>query len=167
MALFEPAFNFMMDNEDRKRTGKVTEDAGGQTRFGIARKYHPEVPESFYSTSAHEALVRAAEFYREEYWAPVRGAEILNQRVASKCFDLFVNLPPAVAIKLMQSSAIELGQNVKADGRMGPITIAAINAVDPQKFLDSICRLQARHYREHGDQRVLSGLLNRARAIPA
>jgi lysozyme family protein len=156
----------MMDNEDRHRAGKVTVDGGGETRFGIAHKYHPEVPESFYTANAHDALVRAADFYREGYWAPIRGVEILDQRVASKCFDVFVNLPPVVAVKLIQGAAMELGQKIGCDGHMGPLTVCAINQIDPEKFLETVCAIQAKHYREHGDQKVIEGLLNRASAVP-
>jgi lysozyme family protein len=167
MALFEPAFNFTMDNEDRHRTGKVTSDAGGKTRFGIAQKWHHELPEDFYTMPADDALAIAANVYRSEYWRPVRGSDILDQRVASKCFDLFVNLPPIVAAKIMQGAAIELGQKIPCDGKMGGLTVCAINQVNADDFLMAVCAIQAKHYQEHGDQTVIAGLLNRANAVPA
>jgi hypothetical protein len=52
MASFSPAFDFVMNDEDPHRKGKVTEDAGGQTRFGIAQKFHPELPEDFFTGTA-------------------------------------------------------------------------------------------------------------------
>lgn len=167
MALFEPAFNFTMDNEDRHRTGKVTTDLGGRTRFGIAQKWHHDLPPDFYTTMpAEDALAVAADVYRSEYWRPVHGSEIHDQRVASKCFDLMVNLPPKVAVKIIQGAAVELGQKIGCDGQMGPVTVCAINNLGPEKFLETVCAIQKKHYEEHGDQSVIAGLLNRARALP-
>ncbi len=166
MALFEPAFNFMMDNEDRHRTGIVTSDEGGKTRFGIAQKWHHDLPADFYTMPAEDALAIAANVYRSEYWRPVRGSEILDQRVASKCFDLFVNLPEIVAARIIQGAAIALGQKIPCDGKFGSLTICAINALNADEFLNMVCTVQAKHYREHGDPRFMHGLLDRAKAVP-
>lgn len=92
MADFEPAFDFVMSHEDPHRSGKVTEDAGGRTRFGIAGKFHPELKEEFFSGPADEALKQAEEIMRRDYWQPMRLDEIRNQNVAAKIFDMAVNM---------------------------------------------------------------------------
>lgn len=92
MADFEPAFDFVMKHEDPHRSGKVTEDAGGRTRFGIAGKFHPELAEEFFSEPADEALKQAEEIMRRDYWQPLRLDEITNQNVAAKIFDMAVNM---------------------------------------------------------------------------
>jgi hypothetical protein len=51
MADFKPAFLFTLQHEDSTRSGKVTIDAGGRTRFGIAEKFHPDLPEEFFTGS--------------------------------------------------------------------------------------------------------------------
>ena len=166
MALFEPAFSFTMDNEDRHRSGKVTVDQGGRTRFGIAENWHHDMPAAFWTGPAEDALHMAADVYRAEYWRPIRGSEIQDQRVASKIFDTRVNLPPRIAIEIVQRALEASGQKITADGQMGPATLCAINGVSPEQLLEAIVTLQAQHYREKGDPRYLPGLLNRAHALP-
>jgi len=92
MSTFAPAFDFVMNHEDPHRTGKVTEDAGGRTRFGIAQKFHPELPEEFFTGPAEDALKRAEEIMRRDYWQSMRLDEINNQNVANKLFDMAVNM---------------------------------------------------------------------------
>jgi lysozyme family protein len=92
MSTFTLAFNFVMNHEDPHRTGKVTEDAGGRTRFGIAAKFHPELPESFFTGPADAALKTAEEILRRDYWEPMRLAELLDQKLANKLFDMAVNM---------------------------------------------------------------------------
>ncbi len=72
MSHFLPAFYFVMNHEDPHRTGKVTEDAGGRTRFGIAQKFHLELPEEFFTGPAEDALKQAEEILRGDYWQPMR-----------------------------------------------------------------------------------------------
>ena len=64
----------------------------------------------------------AAEIYRD-YWTAIRGDEIESARVAGLLFDMAVNHGPRSAIRLAQRVA-----GVKADGKIGPVTLAAINA---------------------------------------
>ena len=92
MADFEPAFDFVMNHEDPQRSGKVTEDAGGRTRFGIAQKFHPELKPEFFSAPVDEALKQAEEILRRDYWEPMRLSEVHNQNVANKIFDMAVNM---------------------------------------------------------------------------
>lgn len=92
MAEFSPAFEFVMQHEDASRSGRVTEDAGGRTRFGIAGKFHPELPETFFTGPADAALKTAEEILSRDYWLPMRFAEVLDQKLANKLFDMAVNM---------------------------------------------------------------------------
>lgn len=92
MADFESAFEFVMNHEDPQRSGKVTEDAGGQTRFGIAQKFHPELRPEFFSAPAEDALKQAEEILRRDYWERMRLSDVHNQNVANKLFDMAVNM---------------------------------------------------------------------------
>jgi hypothetical protein len=38
---FDEAFEFLMDHEDKTRSGQVTTDSGGLTRWGISQKAYP------------------------------------------------------------------------------------------------------------------------------
>lgn len=92
MSEFSPAFDFVMQHEDASRSGRVTDDAGGRTRFGISKKFHPELPESFFTGPADVALKTAEEMLRRDYWDPMRLAELRDQKLANKLFDMAVNM---------------------------------------------------------------------------
>ena len=92
MSTFPAAFEFVMNHEDPQRSGKVTEDAGGRTRFGIAQKFHPELTPEFFSGPAEEALKQAKEILRRDYWDRMRLSDVSNQNVANKLFDMAVNM---------------------------------------------------------------------------
>jgi hypothetical protein len=77
MADFKTAFLFTLQHEDSTRSGKVTVDAGGRTRFGIAEKFHPDLPEEFLPGRRKPALAEAGKI--EE-----RLSEVKNQNVTNK-----------------------------------------------------------------------------------
>jgi len=59
MADFKTAFLFTLQHEDSTRSGKVTVDAGGRTRFGIAEKFHPDLSEEFFTGTAEDCVDRS------------------------------------------------------------------------------------------------------------
>lgn len=133
MADFERAFNFMMDNEDPKRSGVVTTDQGGRTRFGIAEKYNPGIGADFYtSMPAAAALERAKECYRHREWTYIQGEQIASDEVAEKLLDMAVNMGQSEAVLLLQRvvNAYKNNDNLGVDGKFGPITLAATNEID-------------------------------------
>lgn len=155
MNQFELAFKFVMDHEDWPRSGKVTHDAGGCTRWGIAQRYNPEVD------VANLTLDQAKAIYKAKYFDPFRLFELTDARVAAKLCDMIVN-PGPVSVKLAQSIA-----GVAADGVMGPHTIAALNAIEPDQLLEHLCIAQAAYYEEHDKGKPeYAGLLNRAKGKP-
>jgi lysozyme family protein len=174
MADFKPAFLFTLQHEDSTRSGKVTVDAGGRTRFGIAEKFHPDLPEEFSTGPAKDALTEAEKIEEREYWDTLRLPEVKNQNVANKIFDMGVNMgvrqtavyaQRAVNSQLQQSQA----QQLTEDGNIGPKTLAAMNAMDPQTFHGLLCQFSAWHYRHiaanNPAQAVnLAGWLKRASA---
>jgi|ERR1051326_6638699 lysozyme family protein len=182
MADFKPAFAFVLLHEDPSCSGKVTEDAGGRTRFGIAGKFHPELAEEFFTGPAEEALAEAEKIEERDYWEPMRLAEIENQNVANKLFDMAVNMGVRQASIYAQRAANYLlgrgaaGPQTAADrlvlvedGRIGEKTLAAINACPAIEFHQALCELSEAHYRHiaavNPEQAVnLRGWLKRAQA---
>ena len=115
MADFKAAFAFVLQHEDATRSGKVTVDAGGRTRFGIAEKFHPDLLEEFFSGPAEDALAEAEKIEEREYWDAMRLAEVENQCVASKLFDMGVNMGVRQAAVYAQRAANAL---VAGDARV-------------------------------------------------
>jgi lysozyme family protein len=158
MADFKPAFAFVLQHEDPGCSGRVTEDAGGRTRFGIASKFHPDLPEEFFTGPAEEALAEAERIERDEYWDRMGLDELKNQNVANKLFDMGVNMGVGQASIYAQRAANHLSrgdgamtigtdQRLVEDGAIGEKTLAAINSFDPRQYYQVLCELSEAHYR--------------------
>ena len=174
MADFAPAFERTLANEGGYQLTDIKGDKGGQTYAGIARKRNPSWP-GWHAIDAGDTpasgLVR--DYYRDHYWAPVRGDKIADQAIAADIYDFGVNAGPAVAVKLAQ---IVVG--VTPDGIAGPKTVAAINELPPlptveewravqrQLFLARYALAKLARYRDivqrdRSQQRFLLGWINR------
>ncbi len=163
MAEFEPAFERMILNEGGYVLHEVPGDRGGQTYAGIARRRWPDW-EGWKIIDAggtpDASLVRA--FYREHFWDAIHGDEIQDQRVASTLFDFAVNAGTRTAIRLAQIVA-----GTSPDGVMGPKTLAALDAMDPEMFvlrytLAKIARYAQIATRDRSQRKFLLGWINRA-----
>ena len=139
MANFDKAFDFALLHEDPKRTGKTTTDNNGaRVRYGLNEASNPELTaEGFYDTmSKDDALIRAKTQYNMKYWASIRGDEIKDDGVGAKIFDMAINMGALEAIKLAQRSAEMMQQDL--DGKIGPHTLGAINAMDSGAMLTNL-----------------------------
>ena len=94
----------------------------------------------------------------------MHGDDFADQAVATKLFDMAVNMGPGKAIKLAQASA-----GVPDDGIFGPKTFRALNVTGDavQPLLTSICSTQVGFYRgivmaRPKSQKFLAGWLVRA-----
>ena len=105
-------------------------------------------------------LVR--QFYRSNFWAPLRLDDVEHQEVAGNLFDFGVNAGLSTAAKLAQ-----LVVGVTPDGKVGAKTVAALNAIDPDLFVARYALAKIARYRDivvknRTQQRFLVGWLNRA-----
>lgn len=145
MANVQAAIDYVLRFEDPTLSGVVTTDPGGRTRFGIAERFHPELTNClFYSSmGATAALTIAMRIYSDTYAAPLCIADIQSQDVADKLLSLGVNCGVRSASKRLQE-AVE----VKGDGRIGPITLDALDRADPDTVLARLKQLAVEHYEE-------------------
>lgn len=162
MANFLTVFESMIRNEGGYKLHTVAGDRGGMTYAGIARNFHPrwpgwsaidqgEIPET--------ELVR--QFYQKNFWAAIQGDLIIHQTVARSLFDFAVNAGVITAVRLAQ---IVVGTT--PDGKIGPKTVDALNAVDPEKFVLSFALAKLARYRDivnkdRTQQKFLLGWVNR------
>lgn len=148
MADFLPAFEGMIRDEGGYQLHTVPGDRGGQTYAGIARNFNPSW-EGWEFIDRREtpptAMVR--NWYHTNYWAPICGDQITNQDVASSIFNFAVNTSapgrPTVAVKLAQ-----LVVGATPDGSIGPRTVEALNAMDPEKFVMAYALAKIARYRD-------------------
>lgn len=95
-------------------------DPGGETNFGISKRAYPH--EDIKAMTAE----RAAFLYHRDYWQAIRGDE-LPYPLALITFDMAVNAGVGAAIRLLQRAL-----KVEADGKLGPVTLAAAKAAGPE-----------------------------------
>lgn len=143
MADFLPAFEKMLVNEGGYRLHNVEGDRGGMTFAGIARNMNPGWsgwPVIDAGGEPHADMVRA--FYRANFWNPIRGDEISSQRIAESIFDFNVNTgrPARVLAQIVAG--------VTPDGSFGPKTVAALNAMDPERFVMAYALAKIARYRD-------------------
>lgn len=89
-------------------------DRGGETKFGISKRAHPELDIKAITRE------RAKAIYRADYWDPLP-LEHLSGAAAFQLFDFAVHHGPRAAIAALQRAI-----GVKGDGVVGNVTIAAL-----------------------------------------
>lgn len=89
------------------------------TNWGIAAGSYPSL--NIAGLTREDAI----RIYERDFWDAVRGDE-LPPMLAFQALDVAVNHGPSRARKLLQLAA-----GVAADGVIGPITLAALRAADP------------------------------------
>lgn len=103
--------------------------------------------------------------YRRYFWDDILGDKINHQRVAETAMDARV-LHGHTGKKLLQRTLNALGNSLEVDGKVGPITLDAINRADPARLINGLSSARAglvkRLAREReGNGRYLDGWLKR------
>lgn len=125
------------------------DDRGGRTYFGIAENYWPswegwalidaELAENGKLTPTFNRSMasRVEQFYRVNFWGPVRGDQFPDQEIASQLYDIAVNQGTRTSGCYLQRALNALNRagrdfpDLVVDCRIGPATLAAMNS-----FLD-------------------------------
>ena len=122
---FDQAFDILLKHEGGFSDHAA--DPGGKTRFGITEAV---AREAGYRGDMRELPVDLAKrIYKDRYWDAVR-AEELPEAIRYTVFDAAVNSGPRQAIRWLQRAV-----GVRDDGVIGPITLSAVRATDPQALL--------------------------------
>lgn len=166
MAKYEEAFQALMKEEGIGLSDNPA-DKGGQTFAGISRKNWPKWDGwRFVDTGVAPPTQLVRDFYFDKFWMPIKGDQVNDQQVANALFSQYVN---------MGETAIRLAQGVLgtvADGKIGPKTLAALNAFSPERFRDRFALAMVARYLGIGlrdkSQRVFwAGWFSRALRIAA
>lgn len=160
MADFKPAYDQLIDIEGGYKLINVPDDPGGLTYAGISRRSHPDWLGWVYLDRGQTPNSLVLTFYRDQYWNRFRLGEVRNQDVA-ECILLSVVNAEAVINECLQPL---LG--LKADGAIGPKTLAAINAADPKWLITAFSLAKVDRYRQivnkkRSQGKFLLGWLNR------
>lgn len=125
---FDEAFEKLLGHEG----GYVnhSDDPGGETNWGITIRV---ARENGYNGAMREMPQTVAkEIYRKRYWAPVY-SDLLPAVVRYAMFDAAVNSGVGQAARWLQRAV-----GVADDGRIGQVTLRAVNQANPDKLLRSI-----------------------------
>lgn len=161
MADFLPAFEAMIRNEGGYVLHTIEGDRGGMTYAGIARNMNPKWPGWALIDARQDVPTQMVrDFYRDNFWQPIRGDQITSQVIAQSIFDFHVNAG-AVARKLAQ-----LVVGATPDGAIGDKTVAALNAYPEDKFVMAYALAKVARYRDicmkdRSQSKFLLGWINR------
>lgn len=89
---------------------------------------------------------RAISIYKTKWWDAYNYGLIINQLVATKIFDMAVNMGPGAAATLVQRACNACGGKLVVDGGFGPITRSVVNALPPSRLLPAIQNQQVVFY---------------------
>lgn len=128
MSLFENAIPIVLKNE-----GGYTDnpdDPGSATNYGISTRFLLSEPSIGITDAKLLTVIQASAIYEKYWWNFYSYGNIVDQTIATKIFDLCVNMSTTVH-KIVQTVLNEqFWCTLIVDGNLGPKSIAAINAVN-------------------------------------
>ena len=161
MDRFEKIFDYLLKVEGGYSNDKY--DAGGKTKYGITE----EDARDFGYKGDMQDLTKdfAKNIYLKKYYLGNKLDKVVNDKVALSVCDFIVN-GGAWGAKKAQAALNELGFDLRVDGILGEKSLAALNEVDENKFLEKYHDLQRRYYRvlaanKPSQKKFLTGWLNR------
>lgn len=148
-------------------------DRGGPTKFGITHEvlaYFRDVDSVTVEDVKALTLKEACRIYKQNYWDVMSLSDVSRKRIAVLMMDQGVNAGPTTSIKRAQRCCNDQGYGLDVDGRMGPLTLRALNGCDEMRFCRDFLELTREHYRliveKNPEQSVfLKGWFNRVDSL--
>lgn len=170
MSNLEKALTYLFPNEGGYTNDP--KDSGGPTNWGVTlgdlSRHRGHVVSA--SDVKNMPKSEAIDIYREKYWKPLGCNLIKHDGIATAIFDMGVLFGIGVPPKFAQAICNAHGSKLTVDGKIGPFTASAINALDPKVFINDFklkCDARFRDIaaRIPKNQRFLKGWLNRSRRL--
>lgn len=175
---YEKAFKFVMEHEvraygteDQQSFVNHPDDPGGATNYGVSLRW---LRKNNYDVNGDgdidivdvEVLNEddAYKIYKEFWWKRYGYGEFFSHDIATKVFDLSINMGPTQAHKILQRACRATSEPIAEDGVLGPVTLSTVNNIHPLVLLPAIRSEAAGFYRSLGREEFLKGWLNRAYA---
>lgn len=161
---FEEAFQYISKSEGGYINHKY--DAGGETKFGIAKRWYPNV------NIKELTLDQAKIIYYEDYWLRYNLDKLIHRELAIKVFDTMIVIGPRMGTLLLEESIQSMGYQIPADGIFDPELIYIANTeCDQIDLIDRYQILMEEYFKKivasNPSQKVfLQGWINRARNEP-
>lgn len=159
---FDYAVNIVLSDEG----GYVNDskDSGGETKYGISKRSYPNVDIASLTREG------AKDIYRRDFWEKSNYDKIEDLALATKVFDIGVNVGIHEANFLLQRALRASGRkDIKEDGVVGDTDLAVVNASNPLILIAAFRSETAGYYRDivgvkKDQQKFLHDWLNRAYA---
>ncbi len=137
------------------------DDAGGETKFGISKKWYPHL--DIKNLSRNDAM----KIYYDDFWKCGPFEKLKNESIAVKLFELTVNIGQKHAGKCIQRALRCCGYQIAEDGIIGTETISKTNTANYVELLASLRSEAAGYYRlvaekKPDNAKFLEGWLKRA-----
>jgi len=103
-------------------------DRGGETNYGIAKKWYPELDIKNLSSSD------AVNIYYNDYWKPSK-AEDLPEGLRKTYFDMCVNMGQRQAVLILQEAInSKITNQIEEDGVIGSNTIKSAKNISKKRL---------------------------------
>ena len=167
---FVEAYEFTQKWEGGSRFTQDPDDPGGATKFGVSMRFLSGLPlkesdldgdgKLTWKDVAGMTAEQARGIYRRYFWDSLF-LDHLQGQLAAVMFDTAVNCGRSRVVKWLQEAV-----RVVADGKIGPITIRATNAIPAVILYRKILDRREEHYRELEATKIwakkyINGWLNR------
>ena len=122
-------FNEIIEKVLEHEGGYVNDpnDRGGETNFGITKKFYPDVDIKNLTKD------QAKHIYHTDYWRRGKCDEIPS-RLRHIYFDMLVNFGKRGAVKVLQKAANAKNKDeIDVDGGLGPATLKAIQNLELER----------------------------------
>ena len=148
---FLSAFDNLMALEGGKTT-----DHAGPTNYGITlrnlqdsgdmdfdKNHNGELDkQDLWSFSREDARV----YVYRHWWVAVGLDEILSPMVASKMLDITYNCGVPRGVRMLQAACNRFGSALEVDGKLGPMTLRAVNRINGASLVSALRDEQAAWY---------------------
>jgi lysozyme family protein len=120
-------------SDPRDPGNKLPDGRPGSTNLGVTQKVWEDYVGQQVTHEEMKALTKAdvEPLYKKQYWDSIRG-DLLPRGVDYVVFDMSVNSGPGRAAMTLQSCI-----GVKADGIIGPATLAAVSNANLHELIES------------------------------
>jgi lysozyme family protein len=174
MADFKDCIDVILEHEG----GFVDDpdDPGGPTNYGLSSKWLRRNGIDLDGDgilTVREIKLMSIEKAKEVYWTHIWDklglGRIVDTKVATKVFDMVVNMGEKWGFTLLQRAVNdrEWVPPLIVDGKLGPATLSAVNCIPPERLLPEIKREHALYYKtlvrlKPQFEKFLAGWLQRA-----
>lgn len=158
MATFDISFNKTSGHEGGYAND--SDDRGGETYRGIARKFWPhwsgwaEIDAAKAENKKVDSLrsktldQRVYDHYFDHFWCASGCDRLKDEALAYEVYDTAVNMGQRRSVLFLQEAVRLLGEKISLDGVIGPKTLAAANRLSAEKLVRIINVLQGERYLE-------------------